>query len=78
MSQDYYKLGSAYYDWGETNEDASFKIDNFKKLLKRISSKLEIKFKSIADVGCGNGNIVKKQTDQRCFWFEFKKACNEF
>ena len=42
------------------SEDADFKADNFLKVFLRSTRLNNLKVSSIADVGCGSGDIVKR------------------
>lgn len=55
-----YSTGEYFSDPQRHSEDADFKADTFLKVFLRFARRSNLRVRSIADVGCGSGDIVKK------------------
>jgi SAM-dependent methyltransferase len=60
MILDNYYKGEYFSDPSRHSEDAQFKVDNFLKFFMNFSKKNKITVRSIADVGCGSGENIKR------------------
>jgi SAM-dependent methyltransferase len=59
-----YASGSYFDDPGRHEEDAEFKANNFTKLFVRFEEQHGEVIRSIADVGCGSGKVIKIIADK--------------
>jgi SAM-dependent methyltransferase len=58
IQTDPYRDGTYFADPARHAADAAFKVEAFVNLLKSVARRVQLQIKSMADVGCGSGDVA--------------------